>query len=191
MLTEEQLHFLALHRVPLGRVVDARRLSGGERERAMALQDAWIASGADGCPEAGHRLRARGGECAQCHPAAIETLRRHCAARAVYVAWSDRDALAMIGASSEPHDCVLELNRRGHAGIADWQLYSAHRCAQASQVEPLAQWKLRRHAQPRRQESAGVEREWYGLFSCGAHRADRAVVDAIEEVLDRPETGAA
>lgn len=191
MLTEEQLHFLALHRVPLGRVVDARQLSRGERERAMALEDAWIASGADACPEAGHRLRARGGECAQCHPAALEPLRRYGAARAVYVAWSDRNLLAMIGASSEPHDRVLEFNRRGYAGIADWQLYSARRCAQASSVEPLAQWKLRRHVQPRRQESAGVERDCYGLFSCGAHRADRAVVDAIEEVLERPDLGAA
>lgn len=191
MLTEEQLHFLALHRVPLGRVFDARQLSGGACERAMALEDAWIASGSDACPDGGHRLRARGGECAQCHPGSLDPLRRHCAARAVYVACSDRNFVALVGASSEPQDCVLELNRRCYAGIADWQLYSARRCAQANLVEPLAQWKLRRHAQPRRQESAGVERECYGLFSCGGHRADRAVVDAIEEVLGRVEAGAA
>jgi hypothetical protein len=72
------------------------------------------------CRAIGHRIRTRGGHCAQCNPANIGFTERETANGYVYIAGSRRGRFIKIGATRDVAQRERQLRTERYGGASDW-----------------------------------------------------------------------
>jgi hypothetical protein len=120
--TTEELAFLARHNFLPEEVHDGRRQ--GKRSRELQAKEAGkvLILTSTLCRAMGHRIRTRGGHCAQCKPANIAFTGRETLSGYVYIAGSLGGQLIKIGVAGDIAQRERQLKAERYGGFGDWQV---------------------------------------------------------------------
>jgi hypothetical protein len=119
-LTPEQTDFLKSHHIAMDKTFDASGLSTKEYKAKMKEGGTLVAYGVPPCDK-GHTLRNKQGNCLQCSPHAVASIKRQATAGDIYIAASTSQGLLKISTANDATDIADTLNTQQHAGISDWQ----------------------------------------------------------------------
>lgn len=148
-LTPEQTDFLKSHHIPMDKTFDASGLSGKAYKAKMIEGGTLVAYGVTPCDK-GHTLRNKQGNCLQCSPHAIASIKRQAVAGHLYIAASPSQGLLKISATEDASDIAEQLNAEQHAGINDWQSVLVGEVDSLGQAENQLQQLLSEHQIPKK-----------------------------------------
>jgi hypothetical protein len=178
-ITDEQRIFLDQHTIPLSRVFDATGMKRVEYQKNMRALDLVIAVGTSRCDKAGHRMRTRGGHCAQCNPAVIAFMLRNDNRAHVYIAASPSGGIIKVGSSQNPDQRMQTLNAFAYGGYRDWQLRFSEQCDRAGFVEFNAHRMMKPYSIPGSYKRGIVQVACLELFACELSEAIAIVKNAL------------
>jgi hypothetical protein len=121
-LTAEEIAFVRKHGFDSNEIFDGRWLSKVTRERGAREANQVLILTSVFCRAARHRIRTRGGHCAQCKPASIGFTRRERSAGYVYIAGSLSGRLLKIGMASDLSQRERQLRAESYGGFSDWEI---------------------------------------------------------------------
>lgn len=176
-LTPEQTDFLKSHHIPLDKTFDASGLSNKEYKAKMKENGTLVAFGVVPCKEKGHTLRNKQGNCIQCNPQAIASLKRQATTGDVFIAVSLGELVSKIGVVEDASDIANQMNQEHHAGINDWQVALVGHTESIGQMENHLQQRLADRQIPKKLTADSKTTKASGVYDIDIH-------DAIETLND-------
>jgi hypothetical protein len=131
------------------------------------------------CKKADHRLRTRGGHCAQCNTKMIAYWKRHHSPGYVYIVGSSSARLLKIGVTKNIEQRKLTLAQSTYGGADDWEMLFYTKVKNAGEVEQRAQRSLKDFQIVKTYKKEGSDQKAQELFETSFGKAIKAVSDAI------------
>jgi hypothetical protein len=178
-LTQEQLSFLDVHRIPFGSLFDASGMGRAAYQKAMEKDGRHFAFGVSRCKRGHHSIRTRAGHCIQCNHAAIAIVFREDAGAYIYIAASRGARLIKVGLTTNLPDRVRNINIERWAHRSDWQMLAFADCPQAGLIERSVHNRLSLWATSCEYTQGGRRHRSYEVFKCNFADARDAMLSTM------------
>jgi hypothetical protein len=169
MLTGEELRFLARYGLRPDDVYDARGLPQDHWKRAAKLENKTVALG-NRCRASRHRLRTRGGHCAQCDPKKLAFQARYSADQYVYIAGSLKAGLIKVGTCSNLDQREKQIRSEKYGSAGDWIFIFTVEMHNAGEIEDRTRARLSKYAVVRPYWKDGFRQAATELLKCSFSR---------------------
>lgn len=135
MFTDDELRWLAMHRMSPDDVYDGRGQSQWARRAGAKAAGKKLILSSVRCRGAGHRLRTRSHHCVQCNIANLGFQERYNSPGYVYIAGSKSGRVIKLGTASDITQRENQLKKERHAGFADWEVLFFIEVNEAGRIE--------------------------------------------------------
>jgi hypothetical protein len=182
-LSQDQVEFLAKHKIPERYLFNARGMRAAVCKERMSGTDYVIAYGVTPCEKSGHTLRSSAGHCVQCKPSVIAYTLRHRASGEVYVAESNTEPrIVKVGSAKSSVERISGLNSEQYAGCHDWNLKYYYGVTNMGLVESEVHAALSQLAiTDRYYFKDGQKTECREIFSCSVDAAIEVLKETIKK----------